>query len=822
MLLSLVALGTALSAQPPLRSEVRLLSTPDATARTFELRTAAPLRDGRPEGGTLTFSEQPGQRATATGNVRFDALYALAIHEARLNSVPSIKDGAYGEGAPLALDAFQTGEYWTYVWTRDLAYSVDLGLASHDPARAASSLRFKTSGPKPGMKGGFPRQIVQDTGSGGSYPISSDRVVWALGADATLRWLPESERAAFLAVAYPTLLDTLEQDRALLFDPRDGLYRGEQSFLDWREQTYPAWTKEHTLPVGLSKALSTNVLHYLALRRAAAWATESNDDDPIRRYGAWADELKVAINRAFWDESAGLYRTYVISEGGPAIPAARYDLLGLSLAILADVASPAQAAAILRNYPTGPHGPAVVWPQDRDQPIYHNQAIWPFVTAYWARAGRHAGHAAAVEHALASLHRLAADNLSHMENFDFASGLADYRGEGIEGPVINSRRQLWSVAGYLSVVQDVVFGLETDWHGLRFRPFLTPGIREAYFAGREAIELRDLPYHGTRHHVKVRFPRDAGTGRGAFALVRTTLNGREISGDFVRRENFAPENTWEIELGAAAPDAGALSLIDPTDRAKLYAPRAPGWNDAEGAVRIEGERLALHFLPESQPNVTYTLFRDGREVARGWRGTTWVDSESADFRQRVHEYAAVAVDAATGFSSHVTPVRRHLLPAQITTLPFAKLTVTGGKITGDQVEAWGAPADRIESRPFTVAHDGRHAITVRHANGSGPINTGITCAVKRLEIVRAGTDEIVAAGYAVMPQLGTADRWEDSSPVEATLRAGERYVLRFHEDAISRNMSYLAHNARYTAWPGGGEQPYNFVSITSFRLVRLD
>jgi hypothetical protein len=821
MLLSLLALGTALPAQSPLRSEAHLLPSPKS-ARTFELRTTAPLRDGKPEAGTFTFSEQPGDRATETGNVRFDALYALAVHEARLNSVGSIKDGAYGQGAPLALEAFQTGEYWTYVWTRDLAYSVDLGLASFDPARAASSLRFKTSGPKAGVKGGFPRQIVQDTGSGGSYPISSDRVVWALGADAALRWLPEAERGAFLAQAYPTLLDTLEQDRALLFDPRDGLYRGEQSFLDWREQTYPAWTKDHTLPVGLSKALSTNVLHYLALRRAAAWAIESNDEDPARRFGPWADALKVAINRAFWDESAGLYRTYLISEGGPAIPAARYDLLGLSLAILADIASPAQAAEILRRYPTGPHGPSVVWPQERDQPIYHNQAIWPFVTAYWARAGRHAGHAAVVEHALASLYRLAADNLSHMENFDFATGLADYRGDGIQGPVINSRRQLWSVAGYLSVVQDVVFGLETDWHGLRFRPFLTPGMRDAYFAGRATIDLRDLPYRGTRHNVTVRFPTTTGTGRGAYAIAGIKLNGRAVSSDFVRLEQLAAENSWEIELGAAAPESGAVSLVNPTDRTKLYAPAAPRWDDAGGAVRIEGERLALHFQPATNPAVTYTLYRDGREVARGWQGTKWVDPDSADFRQRLHEYAAVAVDPATGFSSHLTPVRRHLLPAQLTTVPFAKLTVTGGKSSGGQVEAWGAPGDRIESQPFTVAQAGRHAITVRYANGSGPINTGITCAVKRIEIVRAGTGEVVAAGYAVMPQLGTAERWEDSSPLEATLRAGESYVLRLHEDPIARNMSYLAHNARYTSWPGGGEQPYNFISVGSFHLVRLD
>ena len=45
------------------------------------------------------------------------------------NSVSQIKDGAYGNGAPFKLEAYQTGEFWTYVWTRDLSYSVNLALA---------------------------------------------------------------------------------------------------------------------------------------------------------------------------------------------------------------------------------------------------------------------------------------------------------------------------------------------------------------------------------------------------------------------------------------------------------------------------------------------------------------------------------------------------------------------------------------------------------------------------------------------------------------------------------------------------------------------
>jgi glycogen debranching enzyme len=822
MLPTLLALTVVMPAAEPLRGDARVTSAADVAERTFEMRSSIPLRDNRPEGGRFVFTEQAGDRTVATGNVMFDALFSLAVHEARLNSVSSIKDGAYGNGQPLALEAFQTGEFWTYVWTRDLAYSVDLGLASFDPARAVSSLLFKSSGPKPGVTGGFPNQIVQDTGSGGSYPISTDRVTWALGADAALRWLPDAERAAFFARAWPILRDTLEQDRHLVFDEKDGLYRGEQSFLDWREQTYPEWTKEHTLPIGLSKALSTNVLHALALRRGAEWAKRAGDAERAMQFARWAQELVGAINRAFWDEKTGLYSTYLLSEGAASVRAQRFDLLGTSLAILADAAPPERAQRILRTYPTGPNGPSVVWPQERDVPIYHNQAIWPFVTAYWVRAGRHAGQANVVEKGIASLFRQAAENLSHMENFDFVSGLALYQGPGIQGPVINSRRQLWSVAAYFAAVQEVFFGLETTWDGIRFQPFITPAMHAAYFPKRAAIELRALPYRGTRNDVTVRLPAAPAAGGGAYRVVAVRLNGRTVGAEPVAREALAAVNHWEIELGEPSAPSAPVPVADVRDHRALYAPAMPQWDDAGGAVRIKDGKLALHFRYAQNADVTLNVYRDGALVATGIRGSVWVDDASADFHDRVHDYVVEAVDPRTGLRSHLSAVRRHLVPAQLSTFPAARLEAQGGRRTADALVDWGARHDTVTLPLLRVEKDGRYALTVRYANGSGPINTGITCAVKRLEVVEAASGRVVAGGYALMPQLADWERWEDSSPLDATLRAGVDYRVVLREDDHSRNMSYLAHNARYTSWPGGGDAPYNFVRIAAFKLLRRE
>jgi hypothetical protein len=44
-------------------------------------------------------------------------------------------------------------------------------------------------------------QIAQDTGSGGSWPVSTDRITWAFAAEEVLKSLPPAERQAFAATA---------------------------------------------------------------------------------------------------------------------------------------------------------------------------------------------------------------------------------------------------------------------------------------------------------------------------------------------------------------------------------------------------------------------------------------------------------------------------------------------------------------------------------------------------------------------------------------------------------------------------------------------
>jgi hypothetical protein len=86
--------------------------------------------------------------------------------------------------------------------------------------------------------------------------------------------------------------------------------------------------------------------------------------------------------------------------------------------------------------------------------------------------------------------------------------------------------------------------------------------------------------------------------------------------------------------------------------------------------------------------------------------------------------------------------------------------------------------------PVRVARAGTYAVDVRYANGSGPINTGSSAAVRTL-LVNGDT-----AGVLVMPHRGE-ERWSDwgwSNPVRVRLAAGA-HVLRIAYTPLDENMS---------------------------------
>ncbi len=760
--------------------------------RHFALNTTQSQRDNTPQQRVLI--EQPLEPRVSSANPLFDALFALALDDARLDSVSEIRDDSYNDGVPIACDCFQTGEKWRYVWTRDLSYAAHLGLAWLDPQRVVHSLLFKTSGFRQGLAlpPGVPAdstQIVQDTGSGGSWPVSTDRVTWAWGAAAALDALSGQERATFATQAWNALHGTLEADRNAAFDDSCGLYGGEQSFLDWRTQSYAPWIVNNLSRLASSKSLSTNVSHYQALRLAERLANERGDRGSARRYGAWAEQLKAAINRVFWLNDVRQYASITTDD---AVPQAlhKFDLLGTSLAVISGVAPPDRAANAMAAYPHALFGAPVISPQQPGVYVYHNRATWPFVSAYALRAATVVKNPALASHALESLQRAAALNLSNMENMEWLTGKPQFD----DGPAINSRRQLWSVAAYLSMVAESVFGVHVTPGGLSLEPFLTAAARRS-LGNTKTSTLSNLRLFGRTLSVTLQLPElpQDPTAVGYYPLLQVLLNGRVVAGTISPRQLSAGANRIVLRFAPLlAGDAriSRVALVDALSHhdARVFAPEVPLLHP----ITRRGDQLQLRFdAPQGAADepLQYAIYRNGQRAAVT-TDLAWTDPRPAAAAVR-HCYAIEAIYLRSGHRSH-----------------------TSEPVCVDAGAVLSVPLDSS----FALERAGRYSFELRYDNHAYALNTGVTNAVKLLRVTDASGREVLR-GVVQMPHIEERDGQHPlrlSTPLRITLAAGlyRAELLDFF------NMSYLQSNAGYSG-AGGKAGPLNLAHIETLQIVAL-
>jgi hypothetical protein len=772
----------------------------DPCSRLFTLATANAIRDAR-VANPRTVKERP--RSLQSGNTAFDALYALAIDEAALLSVDAISDGAFnngqatrcpGDGA-LSGGCFETGELWKYVWTRDIAYSAHLGLASLDPARARNALLFKLST----RRDGSDTQVVQDTGTGGSYPVSTDRVVWALGAESVANHLWGSERTAFVRRAFEALTHTIALDRVVAYDSAMGLYRGETSFLDWREQTYPSWLQNDPARIAEGFALSTNVLHLEAMRVASAFSIELGETHTASVLDGWRVPLAARVRDAFWVASRGLFSMMLPSRGDSAA-VLRFDLLGNSLAVVAGVATENQAKSITMSYPHLPMGAPVVWPQEAEIPSYHNRAIWPFVSAYFAGAAHRASNASASHRAIVAIARGAGSALSHMENYEAISGST--WDAASRGPVVNSPRQLWSVAAFVHVVDHRLFGMNADRDGVAFAPFIAGATRAALLANAHESVLNNVEWRGHSVTVKLVFPEAAPDG-GHFELAELWHNGQRATGSRLAESALSARNLVELRLAHHA-SSDAVTEVAAGDTSLVFAPPTPTLTATAGA--------SAKLTWAASPSATLTLYRDGidAKAALGASSTSWTDSTPGVCYSATFSFP-------NGATSHRSRPACIAVPSRTSVAAFS---FTGGARSQghgrEHIEAWGDAGHTMTLDALAVAGTGRYDLSFVYGNGAGPISTGITCAVKRVRLIDNATQE-AQTGYLTMPQLGTWSEWASSTRTQVSLTSGHTYKVIVDSDNYAQNMSAFSHFASYTGG-NGGAAPFNRVNLAELVL----
>ncbi len=359
-----------------------------------------------------------------------------------------------------------------------------------------------------------------------------------------------------------------------------------------------------------------------------------------------------------------------------------------------------------------------------------------------------------------------------MENLEFLTG-ANYVEDGeYSGPVVNSRRQLWSVAGYLSAVVDGLFGVEADLDGLRTEPFAPAGLRQMWRS--DSVTLHRFPYRGER---------------------------------------------LDLVLDLSAPDGtgAARIVVDEGDYRAFYAPVEP----TLAGPTLDGGALTLELDDGGEEGVVLHVHRDGERVDSDLAPGTWRDPEVDPDQDRTVCYAVSSEHPETGLVSQRSPASCWWGPAyeRVGSVGAPDFVATGGALVEQygrwHYQDWGAPDHRLEV-PLTVDRSGDHWLQAVYGNGSGPVSTGVACGLKWLEVVDP-TGAVVGEGPLVMPQRGAWDDWGDSTLVPVTLEEEVSYtvVLRDQE-----NMSSLEHHVLYDG-AGGGSEAQNHVNIAELKVLRL-
>lgn len=263
-----------------------------------------------------------------------------------------------------------------------------------------------------------PKEALQDTGSGGSWPISTDRVVWAMAAWEYYLYTGDK---SWLESVYDGLKYTAQKDIHVAFDANAGLFKGETCSMDWRTHTYPNWFINSVIADSFSSG--TNALHkFLYQFLGAAGRITGKPAEEIAVWDQYADLLKENINKRFWDEKQGCYTCYLYPEYLGYRPAQRVGVMSNGLAAVLGIATPEQSAKMVENFPVYPYGAAVLYPSIPDDFSYHNKSVWPVWETPYMYAARDAKNVQVVEHMMKSLMRAGALFLTHKENMTYDTG----------------------------------------------------------------------------------------------------------------------------------------------------------------------------------------------------------------------------------------------------------------------------------------------------------------------------------------------------------------------------------------------------------------
>ncbi|MCR5696751.1 MAG: hypothetical protein K6G73_07240 [Marinilabiliaceae bacterium] len=640
-----------------------------------------------------------------------NALYNMSLEESELAIEPD--------------STYRTGVYWGGVWTRDVSYSILHSLAQLCPEVSMKSLRAKVNSQN---------RIIQDTGTGGAWPCSTDRTTWVLAAWECYLVTGSQEWLNFI---FPVIKNTIEDDRIVAYDPETKLMRGETSWLDWREQEYPTWAEPKD--IYSSEAMNTTAVHFRATQILAEICRLQHQPALAAKYDSWANDLKDGMNNRLWNDNMGLYAIYLYGRQN-LVQHEQMEILGESFAILWDIASAERQKSISQHMVSEAFGTPDFYPNLKDQYPYHNDAMWPFTQGYWMKAQAKVGNEQGVLHAISSIYRLAALTLTNLENMVIYSGCE-------KGLPINSPRQLWGVAADAAIVPNIYFGISYHLDGIHFAPMVPKALKAAR-------RLSNFKYRNAVLDMKV-----SGYGN---VIKSFKLDGVEAEPFFSASLNGA--HTIEIVLANNQP--APMQMVMQENQYQPLTPRA----------RIEDLQIKWDAVDGAE---SYVVLKNGNDLAK-------LPSSALSYKlDGDGEYAVVAVGQNKWRSYMSEPLSFYsnvnTYEVEHYALPYSANTQASMITRNDNI---------LITIPIEVEADGRYAIDWRYANGNGPINTENKCATRLLTI------DGNAVGVSVFPQRGTNewDNWGWSNATVISLTRGKHVVTLEFTDCVE-NMNLQINQA---------------------------
>jgi hypothetical protein len=629
-------------------------------------------------------------RFTAKDNTMLVALYNMALEEMQLN---------------LRTDStFMTGALWPDTWTRDVVYSIYFAFSWIHQDIAVRTLRKQT------LKN--PKEALQDTGTGGSWPISTDRVVWALAA---WEYYLATGDKAWLEEAYESLRYTAQKDIHVAFDEKIGLFRGEACSMDWRTHTYPNWFSNEN--IGESFSSGTNALHlfsYEFLQKASLILGKDQQETAL--WKQYASRVREGLNTYMWDSKKGLYAAYLYPAFMDYRRSDRVDIMSNGLCALLGVASPEQVRSIVDKYPLYPYGGAVLYPAIPDDFAYHNKSIWVvWQTPLLYTAGA-AGNMAVASHLMRSQVRQGAMFLTHKENMTYETGFD-------QNTALNSDRQLWSVASYISMVYRMLFGMNMTEQGLAFSPTVPPDLVKG------EISLQGFKYREAVLDITV-----TGTGN---KIRRLTVNGKQQSLPYTLPSTAKGKSDIRIEMEGDAKDA-KMNLVE-AGPGKCWSPIEPVLQQADTVIRWE-----------AAPGLTYKMV--GPELDE-------TATSPYSLKGKPNGFYSVYAEDGKGFRSDLSAPAIH----SSFTARYEAEKVAGN--TGEAAAAKGFSGSGyvrdFADRPATVSfeielpQDGDYLVSLRGSNGHGPHD--VYCFIR--SVFFDGKD----AGTFILESSGNWETWTNSN-----------------------------------------------------------